>query len=87
MSQRCGFNSCPCQKIIMPQFDLVTFFIQTFWFTVFFFLFYFSYIKFILHPVFKVLNLRKKIYNMSANLNSKIKKTALSNAIYSEILK
>jgi len=37
--------------------------------------------------VFKVLALRKKIYKMSVNLNSKIKKNVLSNAIYSEILK
>jgi len=71
----------------MPQFDIITFFVQTVWFTVFFFLFYFSYIKFILNPVFKVLALRKKIYKMSVNLNSKIKKNVLSNAIYSEILK
>ena len=71
----------------MPQFDLVTFFVQTLWFTFFFFLFYFSYIKFILHPMFKVLSMRNKIYKMSLNLNSKIKKNVLSNAIYSEIFK
>ena len=31
--------------------------------------------------------MRKKIYKMSVTLNSKIKKTALTNAIYSEIFK
>ena len=71
----------------MPQFDIVTFFIQTICLTFFFFLFYFSYIKFVLHPLFKVLAMRKKIYKMSVTLNSKIKKTALTNAIYSEIFK
>lgn len=71
----------------MPQFDIYTFFVQTIWFTAFFWLFYFSYMKFILHPVFKVLNLRKKIYKMSASLNSKIKKNAVSTAIYAEVLK
>lgn len=37
--------------------------------------------------MFKVLSMRNKIYKMSLNLNSKIKKNVLSNAIYSEIFK
>jgi hypothetical protein len=69
----------------MPQFDIMTFFVQTISFSLFFLCFYFFYIKFILHPTFLAINNRAKISKIS--LIVKMNKTLIGNQFYSRIVK
>jgi hypothetical protein len=69
----------------MPQFDVTTFLVQSFGFSLALGIFYFVYLKFVLSQLFTTLRLREKVLFTNTKSSSKLVKNELLNYIFSKI--
>lgn len=66
----------------MPQFDVLTFFIQVSYATVFFFCFYISYTRYFLREIFYSIRFRQKLLQFHSKLKVAIKPGLLFTELY-----